>query len=113
MPFLGMLTKRLVKDLNQIKDGVATPGQLISILAPYCIEKMEANAHKKNPFYLGFVYLHQRELEEAEEKREAMVEYMDNPTEANAEAYLKEIADQMNFLMFQAGKVLGLKGLRR
>ena len=107
------MERRITKDIDEIKESGVTPRQLINIVAPYCIEKMETNAHKQGPFSLGFVYLHQRELEEAEEKREAMVAYMDNHTEENAEAYLKEIADQINFLMFQAGKVLGLNGLRR
>jgi hypothetical protein len=90
-----------------------TPEQLIEKVAPYCIKKMMENTHKANPFDQGFIYMHGREKQEAEEMKEAMLAYMDKPTPENAEEFLFEIADRINFLMFMAGKVMGCDELER
>lgn len=90
-----------------------TPEELIHKVAPYCIGKMMANKHKANPFNHNFTYLEVRETQEAAEMLEAMLAYRESPTAENEEAFLLEIADRINFLMFMAGKVLGLDALER
>ncbi len=90
-----------------------TPEELIHKVAPYCIKKMVENTHKANPFRQTYAYLDVREGQEATEMEEAMFAYMGDPSEEKSEAFLFEIADRINFLMFMAGKVIGADELER
>jgi len=90
-----------------------TPEQLVEIVKPYCIQKMLENTHKTNPFELDFDRLSSREMEERTEKVWALIDYINDPTPENRDAALYEIGDTINFLLFQAGKLLGLSDLVR
>jgi len=90
-----------------------TPEQLIELVTPYLVNKMEANSHKGSPFELGHVYLSGRMDEELTEVEEAMLDYFDKKNEKTKRAFIDENVDVIDFAMYQIGKLLGCEVLVR
>lgn len=90
-----------------------TPEELLDIVKPYLLEKINKNAHKDNPLARPMFNLLARQNDELGEKALALSEYSFTPTEKRMDELIYEIADCMIFEMFQIGKVLGIKELIR
>lgn len=83
------------------------------VFGAYCMPKIMRDVDKDNPISRDIHNLVSRRKEETAERKQAYWIWNDNKTEKNATAYLNEIADEINFLLFKAGKVAGYKHMRR
>ena len=83
------------------------------VLQVYCMPKIMRDADKPDPMTETFTGLDAMFFLEADEKLEASDNWSHSQTEETANAYLEEIADQINILLFEAGKVAGYKSMTR
>ena len=90
-----------------------TPEELCQRISAVCIEKLNENRHKDNPFDMTFERLARRQMEEGFERAEAFHVWKDCPTEKNLNEYLRECADEILFIMFPAAKAMGATFLER
>jgi len=111
--YCDVYTNEIEYDEILRKNKIITPEELFETMFHYCIPKMYINNFKSNPFKIEGFKLLEREREEYREKIQALDEYKKNPTEENKIAVIMEIADVINFNLFQAGKLLGFEDLER
>lgn len=90
-----------------------TPEELIDLAKPYLIGKMMDNAHKGSPFKLEFQRLIDRSTEERAEKIDELTAFVMDPTDENREDAAYEMADVINFELYQFGKLMGIDELER
>jgi len=84
-----------------------TPEELIAEFSKHCVNKMNENMHKSNPFDEGIFSLMSAEAGEGVEFIQAMTEYFKNPTDGNRLACFREGADKINYILFQLGVISG------
>ena len=82
-------------------------------ISTFCMPKIMRDAHKDDPLQREIESLKVRGDEERTERLQAFRRWQSSKTEKNAAAFLDEIADEINFLLFQAGKVLEYNQLIR
>ena len=83
------------------------------IISTFCFSKIMRDADKPDPLNSDIEYLKKRTDEERTERLKAFKIWESSKTEKNANAFLEEIADEINFLLFQGGVVAGYKSMRR
>jgi len=86
-----------------------TPEQLIAEFSGYCVDKMNENMHKSNPFDEDIFSLMSAEAGEGVEFVQALTEYFKAPTAENRLACFREGADKINYILFQLGIISGEK----
>jgi len=89
------------------------PRQLYKIMEDSCVAKMERDKHKDNPLERSFQNLFERQFEEHVEKLKAYREWTECKSSGNTKKVLDEIADEINFLLFQSAKLLEIQVLKR
>lgn len=83
--------------------------ELIEMVADICVEKFNENEHKPDPMLMPEWDIITEGNMERFERMEAFNIWQAEPSEENRRELLREIADEINYLMFLAGKVLGLQ----
>ncbi|MCP3924533.1 MAG: hypothetical protein GY714_18320 [Desulfobacterales bacterium] len=79
----------------------------------FCMQKIIRDSHKPDPLTLDIDYLKERCDQERNERLKAYRIWERNKTDRNAKAFIDEIADEIDFLIFQAGKVAGYTSMER
>jgi hypothetical protein len=83
------------------------------VLSTYCMPKIMRDVDKPDPLTESFGDLKRMFSDEFVEKNLARMEWNESKTEDKANAYIEEIADQINILLFEAGKVAGYQRMKR
>lgn len=83
------------------------------ILSTYCMPKIMRDVDKPDPMTERFFHLTKLQAEEELEAVFAELEWEQDKTEENANKLLEEYADQINIILFKAGKVAGYQRMRR
>ena len=83
------------------------------VLQVYCMPKIMRDVDKPDPMTETLTTLRHMFIDESVEKNDAREKWIGIETPETANAYLEEIADQINILLFEAGKVAGYKSMTR
>ena len=83
------------------------------VLSTFCFPKIMRDSEKPDPLKVNIDKLKKRTDEERNERLKAYRIWERNKTDKNANEVLEEIADEINFLLFQAGVIADFKSMTR
>jgi len=87
--------------------------ELSEYMFGFCMQKIIRDKGKSDPLSADIDYLKNRCDGERDERLKAYRRWQMNRTEKNAVACLAEFADEINFLLFQAGQIAGFTEMER
>ncbi len=79
----------------------------------FCLQKIMRDSDKPDPLTETFDELREKGDDERNERLKAFRIWESSRTEKNAVAVLNEYADEINFLIFQAGKIAQYTEMKR